>query len=177
MVTFKESDIIQYTDFFSKEDYAKILDRVYDSGWRFGHTSYPPEDPRFNTGYPFWVMGFENDSFFTNHLLNIIEEKTNQKYELFDVYANGHTFGTKGSLHQDWRDDRGRTFLFYANEMWNVDWGGKTIFDLGNGNYYFHVPKPNSSVLFPGIISHAAEGPTRNFPGLRVTIAWKLLLK
>ena len=171
------SNILEYDNFFSKEDYGKILDHVYDAKWGFGHGSYPQSDSRSKYAFPFWAMGFEENSFFTEYLLNIIEEKTNQKYELSDVYANGHTFGTKGSLHQDWYDERGRTFLFYANEMWHVDWGGKTIFDFGNGEYYFHMPKPNSAILFPGMINHFAEGPSRSFPGLRITIAWKLLLK
>ena len=174
---YTESDIIKYDNFFSSSDYLKILQTVNSPNWMFGHGSYHDSDPRSRKGYPFWVMGLEKDPFFTDYLLNIIKEKTNQDYELYDVYANGHTFGTKGSFHVDWHDDRGRTFLFYANETWNVDWGGKTAFDFGVENYYFHVPKPNTALLFPGVISHTAEGPTRSFIGLRVTIAWKLLLK
>lgn len=177
MVTYSESDIVRYQNVFSISDYEKILNHVYDAKWQFGHGSFDPSDPRHKTAYPFWAMSFKNNEFFTRYLLNIIEEKTNQRYDIFDVYANGHTFGTKGSFHQDWYDDTGRTFLFYANEMWNIDWGGKTMFDFGDGKYYFSVPQPNSALFFPGVIPHAAEGPTRNFPGLRITIAWKLLLK
>jgi hypothetical protein len=168
--------IEKYNDFFEDIDYRKILDEVSKPRWQFGHGSYHSSDPRSKKGYPFWVMGLEDNLFFTDHLLNIIKEKTNRDYELYDVYANGHTFGTKGSFHIDWNDDRGRTFLFYANDVWDVDWGGKTMFDLG-GDYYCHIPKPNSALLFPGMIPHAAEGPTRSFIGLRITIAWKLLLK
>jgi hypothetical protein len=177
MVTYNQSDIIQYKSFFSDSDYIKILEKINEPKWKFGHGSYHESDPNYKKSYPFWVMGLEDDLFFTEHLLNIIEEKTNQSFELFDVYANGHTFGTKGSFHEDWHDERGRTFLFYANDIWNVDWAGKTIFSLGNGNFYFNVPNPNTALLFPGIIPHAAEGPSRSFTGLRVTIAWKLLIK
>ena len=168
--------IQKYSNFFEDTDYRKILDEVSKPKWQFGHGSYHSSDHRSKKGYPFWVMGLEDNLFFTDHLLNIIKEKTNQDYELYDVYANGHTFGTKGSFHVDWNDDRGRTFLFYANDVWDVDWGGKTMFDLG-GDYYCHIPNPNSALLFPGMIPHAAEGPTRSFIGLRITIAWKLLLK
>lgn len=172
-----KDSITHYENLFSADDYQKILSEVAKPKWQFGHGSHHSSDPRSKKGYPFWVMGLEDNLFFTDHLLNIIKEKTNQDYELYDVYANGHTFGTKGSFHTDWNDEHGRTFLFYANDTWDIDWGGKTLFNFGNGDYYCHIPKPNSALLFPGIIPHAAEGPTRSFIGLRITIAWKLLLK
>lgn len=174
---YSEKDIVQYKKTFSKEDYYKILDKVAEPKWQFGHGSYHPSDKNYHKSYPFWMIDFKEDKFFTEHLLNIIKEKTNQDYELYDVYANGHTFGTKGSFHEDWHDERGRTFLFYANDYWDIEWGGKTAFSFGNGNFYFNIPVPNSSILFPGIIPHAAEATTRSFTGLRITIAWKLLLK
>jgi len=174
---YSENDIIKYDSFFSLEDYSKILDCVYDAKWQFGHGSFHESDPRFRSSYPFWGMYLKDNEFFSKYLLNIIEEKTNQRYHLNDVYANGHTYSTNGSFHQDCYDDSGRTFLFYANERWSADWGGKTAFDFGSNNYYFHLPKPNSAILFPGIIPHAAESPSRIFPGLRITVAWKLSLK
>lgn len=176
-MNYSEKDIIQFSDVFSREDYIQVLRTVREPNWQFGHGSYHSSDPDYKKSYPFWVMGLEKNEFFTSHLLNIIEEKTQQQYELYDVYANGHTFGTKGSFHEDWHDERGRTFLLYANDTWDLDWGGKTAFNLGNNNFYFHVPRPNSAILFPGLIPHAAEGTSRNFVGLRITIAWKLLIK
>lgn len=56
------------------------------------------------------------------------------------------------------------------------EWGGKTIFNLNN-QYEYYDPCPNTAICFPGEISHMAEGVSRLFTGLRVTIAWKLLLK
>ena len=175
METYKIDDVKRYENFFTKNDFSEIVKFVLQPNWYFGHGSYVAGDKR--RGYPFWRMDLMENNFFSKYLLNIIEEKTQQNYELFDVYANGHTFGTKGSFHQDWNDRRGITFLYYANENWDLDWGGKTIFDLGLRNYHFVVPKPNSAVLFPGVIPHAAEGPSRSFTGLRVTVAWKLLLR
>lgn len=171
---YSSDDILKYTNVFSAEDYKKIIKYVNSPNWYFGHGSYVEGDRR--RGVPFWRIDFKDTKFFSEYLLNIIEEKTQQQYELYDVYANGHTYGTQGSFHQDWYDDRGRTFLLYANEMWKLDWGGKTAFDLGEETY-FHVPNPNTAILFPGMIPHAAEPTSRSYIGLRVTIAWKLLLK
>ena len=171
---YNSKDIVTYDNMFSVHDCMKIYECMSDSNWRFGHGSVVKNDRL--VGFPFWRMDLKENEFFSRYLLNMIEEKTNQHYELYDVYANGHTFGTNGSFHRDWHDQQGRTFLFYANASWSVEWGGKTVFDFG-GEYHFHLPKPNSAILFPGLIPHAAEGTSRLFTGLRTTIAWKLILK
>ena len=175
MEKYSINDLQHYTNVFSKEDCEKITECVSGPNWYFGHGSFVQGDVR--RGYPFWRIDLHESEYFSEYLLNIIQEKTNQEYELYDVYANGHTFGTQGSFHQDWHDERGRTFLFYANENWKVEWGGKTSFMFGPDDTYFHVPKPNTAILFPGIIPHTAEVTSRSFTGLRITIAWKLLLK
>lgn len=174
METFSKNDIIRYDNFFSPKDYEHILVKLEKPKWEYGHGSYPPGHPERQI--PFWMMHLGDDFFFTEYLLNIIEEKTNQKYELTAVYCNGHTFGTSGNFHQDWHNDQGRTFLLYANDSWDHEWGGKTVFKLGD-TYHYSEFVPNSAILFPGNVSHRAEGTSRLFTGLRKTVAWKLVLK
>lgn len=168
------SDIKRYMDVFSLEDHRKINNDMFQAKWKFGHGSFPAGDRRRR--YPFWVMGLTEDPYYTEYLLNIIQETTQQEYKLYDVYANGHTFGTMGDFHVDWYDSSEITFLYYANDKWRPDWCGQTIFDL-NGQYNYQYPHPNSAISFPGLIPHMSEGVSRSFTGLRVTIAWKLLLK
>ena len=172
-----ENDITQYNDVFDKKEFETILEYVARPCWQYGHGSHDETHPEYNNSVPFWAMNLDNEEYFTKYLLNKIQEKTNTKFDLTRVYANGHTFGTKGSFHQDWFDEKGRTFLLYANSTWNVNWGGSTIFNLGNEEYKFCIPKPNSAVLFPGMMYHCADATNRIFTGLRVTIAWKLLLR
>ena len=176
MVTNTMSDIIQYDDFFSFNVVRKIYSKVEESKWRFGHGSHVDKYNR-PQGIPFWRMDLLEDSYFSDYLLNIIKEKTQQDYELYDVYANGHTFGTQGDFHVDWYDESERTFLYYANDNWRPEYLGKTIFDLGGDEHYYYLPKGNSAVMFNGMIPHMSEGCSRAFTGLRVTIAWKLLLR
>lgn len=170
----KMKPIKRYNNVFSSNVVKKIHEDMADKGWQFGHGSYPSGDKR--RGYPFWMKDLSDDSFYTEHLLNMIQELTQREYKLYDVYANGHTFGTQGNFHVDWYDSSERTFLYYANERWMPEWGGKTIFNLNN-QYEYYDPYPNTAICFPGEISHMAEGVSRLFTGLRVTIAWKLLLK
>ena len=171
-------DVVQYDNFFDKEDFQEIQNKTgYGSAWNFGHTSYGRDHPEHQYCTPFWKIDFATDTFFKDHLLNKIQEKLETRFKLQHVYANGHTFGTMGDFHRDWNDETGRTFLLYVNNGWSIDWGGHTIFDLGDGKYHYHLPRPNSATFFPGIIPHMAEATSRKFGGLRVTIAWKLLLK
>ena len=177
MQIFELSDIIEYDDVFSESDYSEILKYVERPMWRYGHGSYPKEDARYKNSYPFWIMELMEEKFFSEHLLNIIRKKTKLDLSLYYVYANGHTYGTKGVPHQDWAYPNGKTFLYYVNPEWDPTWGGKIAFYLDENKYYFHLPKPNNAVLFPGVMYHNAEETSRSFNGLRITIAWKLILE
>ena len=168
-------DIKSYNKVFSENDCKLIYDRMESHNWYFGHGSRIVNNRLVGT--PFWRMDLKDDEFFNKYLLNMIEEKTQQHYELYDVYANGHTFGTQGEFHVDWYEPNGRTLLYYANSNWRPEWGGKTIFLRNENELEYKNPIPNSAILFPGEIPHMAEGTSRLFTGLRVTVAWKLILK
>jgi hypothetical protein len=170
----KMNNIVRYDNFFSPKDFMLILEKLNQPKWEYGHGSYRPGHPKRNI--PFWMMHLGDDSFFTEYLLNIIEEKTNQKYELTALYCNGHPFGTSGTFHKDYGNDQGRTFLLYANDSWEQEWDGKTVFEIGD-TYHYSEFVPNSAIIFPGNILHRAEGTSRSFTGLRKTVAWKLVLK
>ena len=120
-------------------------------------------------------MELRREAFFVDYLLNVINNKINKKFIFDGCYCNGHTYGTSGSFHQDWEDSTGRTVLLYANDVWEQEWGGKTVFNI-DGRYHYVDFVPNSIVIFPGIIPHRAESTTRLFTGLRKTVAWKLML-
>tara|TARA_B100001250_G_C19718312_1_gene752601 strand:+ start:185 stop:700 length:516 start_codon:yes stop_codon:yes gene_type:complete len=169
-MTFSEKDIITYDNFLSAEDFKSVSDYLKRPKWKWGHGSFS------EGGYEFWIMDLMTEYFFTNKLLNIIIEKTGQDYFLSRCYCNGHTYGTAGTFHQDCLDSDGRTVLLYANDTWKQQWGGKTVFDI-DGKYHYNEFVSNSIVIFPGVIPHRAETTTRDFTGLRKTVAWKLKLK
>lgn len=172
MESFDRKDVVTYHNLFSLEDCWKIIEYVNRPNWAFGHGS-----TNNSRGTPFWVMNLNNEIFFTDYLLNIIREKTNQKLSLERVYANGHMFGTQGEPHQDSQKSNGRTFLFYANHDWCIDWCGKTVFLLNSTEQHYELPTPNKGLIFPGRMFHYAEPTTRKFTGLRITVAWKLYLE
>lgn len=176
MQIFDESDIVSYDDVFNNEDYNKIVSHLSEARWRYGHSSNK-RNPNYKSSPSFWIMELNDEELFTSTLLEKIKVVIGKKCTLTTVYANGHTYGTKGRPHQDSYDENGFTFLYYPNSVWDLEWGGKTAFILDKDKYYFRTPKPNSAVLFPGMIWHYAEETSRLFTGLRITIAWKLLLE
>jgi hypothetical protein len=159
------------TNVFTKKDLKSIQEKIRQPKWRYGHGS----DNSNPLGVPFWIMEFNDDPFFSKYLLNIIRTKVNEPGLVLEhVYANGHVFGDKATPHVDSNSQDGRTFLFYANDVWDPLWGGSTVFNMGNGQYAYMKPEPNKAVYFPGMIQHHAEEVSRMYTGLRVTIAWKL---
>jgi Rps23 Pro-64 3,4-dihydroxylase Tpa1-like proline 4-hydroxylase len=176
MQTFEETDIISYNDVFDNKEYSDIVKHLSGPHWRYGHGS-DKKNPNYKNSPPFWIMELNEEKLFTEVLFQKILNLTESKFSLLSVYANGHTYGTKGRPHQDSYDKKGYTFLYYPNSVWDLEWGGKTAFILDEDKYYFKNPKPNCAILFPGTIWHYAEETSRMFNGLRITIAWKLLLE
>ena len=168
------SDIIEYRNFFTDTDHLSINRAISKRPWYWGHSS----NGKSKSGGipPFWQMPLDDDAFFTKYLLNRIVENTSTEYDLERVYANGQTYGMRGSIHQDGFDESCRTLLYYPLEVWNPEWNGKTAFKLGN-EYRYITPEPNKAIIFPGAIPHWAEETSRTFASLRITIAWKLFIK
>lgn len=169
MHNFKPSNIRVFRNVFSQEHCESIdvfLDRPQ---WRYGHISDVQNTP------PFWMMHLGRDKLFTETLIQPICEATGDDLKVLSVYANGQTYGLGGQPHVDANDDRGRTFIFYANAGWDVRWNGKTCFLFDDGPVWV-TPEINKAVYFPGQIKHFAEETTRTFGGLRKTVAWKLEL-
>ena len=84
------------------------------------------------------------------------------------------TYGIEGSFHTDDTRPDTKTVLYYANEYWKQEWGGKTVFGLED-KYHYVEPIPNSLVIFPSTVTHRAESVSRLYKQLRTTIAWKLI--
>lgn len=134
----------------------------------------------------FWIMRLEEDKLISEEIYSRILEIVGKDYKLVQVYANGQTTGQDGVPHNDSDDPDTYTFLIYMNSNWDALWGGKTVFMDATWNPYSKqweknsddikcfFPRPNLGLFFPSNILHFAEAPTRDFYGMRVTIAYKL---
>lgn len=96
-------------------------------------------------------------------------------HTLVRCYANGMMYGTDGTVHTDSQMPGSTTFVYYPHARWSPNWGGETIFYNQEETNIIAVcyPTPNAAVLFDGRIPHRANGVTRLFPGVRITLMFK----
>ena len=74
-------------------------------------------------------------------------------------YANGHTYGQGGRIHQDDYAEGTYTLLYYPRPEWPHDWDGETVFENGQGDVVAAVrPAPAG---FARRRSEASRGPGR----------------
>jgi len=167
-----------FDDLFPPELHKRILDDMMKPKWIF-----------YGGGGSnrFWHMDrLQDNAFYSIELLELIEQRTGiSGYSLARIYANGQTAGQSGSPHYD---DGDLTFLYFPTEEMSLVDGGHLVFldSIKKTNAPVEQVDPNAEikmtvrykcnrgVLFPANIGHYAEAPNRNFPGLRISIAWKL---
>ena len=180
-------------NFFEKKLHDKILKTLRESKWSYNGGTIRN---------PFWhADNLENDEFFSKYLHDIIVKKFNiVNCKCIRIYANGQTGGMSGEPHTD---DGHLTFLYFANQIWNVDWDGHLAFlniseKMYDGDEYGNASqswldcefkassddeiekiityKPNRGVLFPSNLYHYAMAPHRFFTGMRISLAYKFFL-
>lgn len=156
-----------YDNFLTKQDKDYIQSIIDSPRWKWGHKSHNNADDFF------WRIGnLEFDEFFNPYLINKIKELTGDNLAIERIYMNGHTGLSHGNLHIDMDLENAKTFLIYCNPEWNIEWGGGTYFaenDTVINN------KPYSAVYFQSNIKHCAMPISKEFYGLRVSLAFKLL--
>ena len=108
--------------------YSNLRNRT---NWAFTNTSLSKEDlNKFQSedDIVFWTLPLNEDTIFTEILLDKINEVTQKKFKIIRVYANGQSHGQSGDLHADDLREDAYTFLYYVNPVWNLKWGGATVF-------------------------------------------------
>ena len=116
------------------------------------------------------------DPFFQR--LKAIAEKMFPGEALTDLraYVNSSVYGDSYSAHRDCPESSNNvTVLYYANLIWQTDWGGETIFYNDDEDAVLAVsPRPGRVVVGRGAILHRANVPTRSCYEERLTVAYKL---
>lgn len=163
------SQIKIYENVLSSYEMEYVHKCIASDNWKFGQKSSPKSDKKF------WYMELSNDEFFSKLFLDRIKILVKKNFKLSRVYANGQTFGLDSEWHTDSTANDAYTFLYYSNNFWDLSWGGETVFSVGN-NLIHVMPKPNKAIFFPSNILHYGKSPSRDFSGLRTTVAFKLKL-
>jgi hypothetical protein len=160
---------VRYNNVLNDEELSYCQHRVFKTAtWAYGGYSRSLDDEFF------WNMDLTTDDFFTKLFFEKIKKITNKNFILERVYANGATYGQPAQLHSDGREPNAYTFLFYPNSKWQPSWQGGTLFQKDSLNVSIAQYIPNSGILFKANILHSAIEHSKQFTGLRVSIAFKL---
>ncbi len=165
--------IIQILDGELSEELCRgVLDAVAQKRWYFGNSSVGAGEPGF------WKMDLDGDGAVDAlwaALRARCEALAGTSLRVLRQYANGHTYGLGGRTHVDDTRPRHFTLLYYPMPTWDPAWGGETVFHRSNGEIALAVlPRPNRAILFDARIPHEGRAPSRDFGGLRITLAFKL---
>src|SRR5438105_4229966 len=67
-------------------------------------------------------------------LWQLLERGALKGHEPLRVYANGHTYGVEGYVHQDNKDTENYfSTIYYAHPVWHKNWAGDTVFYTPDG--------------------------------------------
>lgn len=82
--------------------------------------------------------------------------------------------GDHASIHTD---NKGLTFLYYANLEWELDWDGHTLFmnDTLSEAEYTCIYKPGRVVVFDGSIPHMILNPSHKAGAHRFSFAMQII--
>ena len=144
------------------------------ANWRFGNRSGSGDE----NAVPFWRMDLDRSEEATEvwaHARERCESRAGQPLEVHEQYANGHTYGLGGRAHRDTLSAGRYTLLYYPVPAWEDVWDGETVFFNEDREIAAAIkPMPNRGVFFDSRLLHVGRAPSRQFAGLRVTVAFKL---
>ena len=157
-------------DFFSDDILIEIKNFIINADWQSGNTEIILSD---HWDRPFYKIDLNNNIFFSNFLLKIIEKKINKKIALERVNLFGYNYCQHNVFHFDSDCKNKITFCYYINNK-NVEFGDLYI-KLPNEKKIICIePITNRGVFFPGTYIHRGSSYETN--DLRICLAWKLIL-
>jgi|688.fasta_scaffold09406_15 hypothetical protein len=192
-----------YENAFSQEEFNEGMSWVSKARWKSNQSNQKDGidndwvSPNIESYSPtirrFWGAGrmWHKEEFFNTVCLNRIREITGEPtLELNHLLLNGQTACQDGDPHFDSEIENAYTFIWFLNPYWDFRWGGQFVaFDryidpdtnetivLDKSKHVTVFPMPNLCVFFPANIIHFAFGPTKDFSGMRISMAFKLYKK
>jgi hypothetical protein len=122
-----------------------------------------------------WHMNrLEDQPLFSQDIFRSICELFDTQFVIRRIYANGQLACQKGDIHKDSEDDAHFTFVYYPLQEWRREWGGNLMFYEGGEVNKCVSYVPNRAISFPAKVTHGAEATSKDYEGMRVSVAWKL---
>jgi SM-20-related protein len=98
---------------------------------------------------------------------------------LLGVYANGQTFGQDTIIHRDNKTHPGLTVIVFCNEHWPTSWEESSFSMMMRKkmSLRLYFQKSRRVVVFDGRIPHASRSPSVKCDQVRMTLAFKTVIK
>jgi Rps23 Pro-64 3,4-dihydroxylase Tpa1-like proline 4-hydroxylase len=158
------------------QDEIMALTGMFDEG-AFTRTESAREDTR---AFRHWVLNIPLDAAlrlpaYAPTAAGVDDFAKPRKYRAYRSYCNQASYGAVLLTHTDSRPgEQGLTALWYIAPMWDVEWGGETLFFNSKMDAEVVVsPRPGRLVIFDGSIPHAGRPPSRICHAPRYTLAYK----
>jgi len=192
MAAFQLDEIIVSDDFVPATLRRDLNNLVSGPIWQYGHRSNGRRDR-----FCFWNAHFAGGSGSSRknceeqlaansacepvwRLWKLLEQGVLNGHEPLRVYANAHTYGVEGYVHQDNKDTENYySTIYYAHPVWHKNWCGDIVFYTPDGQDILRsvYPKPGRAVSFHGSIHHCARAPSRDCSELRISIVIKTQMR
>ena len=154
---------------------SEIFASVHQPVYLFGQKSNPGD------AFGFWIASISSDVLESvaplRQFWRIVDEHINQgQCGIERMYVNAYNYGDCPTIHTDHADAGYYTVLYYANEEWDANWSGETVFynEARDEIVKSVFPKPGRIIVFDSRIPHVAREPNRICPVVRYTVAIKL---
>lgn len=165
-----------YDGLVSESMVSEIFAAIHQPVYRFGQKSNPGD------AFGFWIANIPDEIVHgqnpINDLWRIVErEITRGEFDIARMYVNAYTYGDCPTIHVDHDAEGNYTVLYYANEEWQSNWAGETVFYTPARDEIVKavLPRPGRITVFDGRVPHVAREPNRIAPVVRYTLAMKLL--
>ena len=151
------ADIRLYTDNLldTKEIHHRLMQ---NTKWKFdGASGRPDEIFRHWCNYDYTIENNSDIKTVWEHVQSQIPVKLTPQRTILNVYNHGDTSYTHIDAPK-W------TIIVYMNPVWEMDWGGYTVFTnrLMEKIIYAAYPLPGSFIMFRGSIMHRPTAVERN---------------
>lgn len=126
----------------------------------------------------YWTVNYPNSTIEALPLYDTVVRNIATHFPRYTVglaraYVNSNSFGDLLSIHPDSDVPGSLTALYFANETWQADWGGETMFYRGDDAVACVTPRPRRLVLFDASLLHRGSPPMRNCYASRLVLAMK----
>ena len=171
-------------NFFTEDDNIKIKDIINDK-WKCNCIHNNNINRSISTAY--FCINLTNESFFSDELKNIIDNKLNFIYDIIRIMAISQNIYQNCGYHTDHKIlnnltyDNGQdinnnevTFCYYLNTP-NEENEGSIYFK--ENNHIYSIPtKKGRGIFFPAYMLHSPMAYTNDL-NLRICITWKMYYK